>query len=94
MKALVCVGVMLLTGVSCEKMNVGESDDVSQANVVLRVGSIEQIPFPVTTRASVEGSCTSMMTREKGSIMSTRKSTMRTSERHHSSSIKATIIWW
>jgi hypothetical protein len=41
-------------------MNVGESDEVSQANVVLRVGSIEQVPFPVTTRASVEGSCTKL----------------------------------
>ena len=60
LKALVCVGVMLLTGVSCEKMNVGETDDGQRANVVLRVGSIEQVPFPVTTRASVEGSCTKL----------------------------------
>ena len=43
LKALVCVSVMLLTGVSCEKMNVGETVEGSQANVVLRIGSIEQI---------------------------------------------------
>ena len=60
LKALVCVSVMLLTGVSCEKMNVGETVDGSQANVVLRIGSIEQIPFPAATRASVESKCTKL----------------------------------
>lgn len=59
-KALACVSVMLLTGVSCEKMNVSETVNVSQANVVLRIGSIEQIPFPVATRASVESKCTKL----------------------------------
>ena len=58
LKALVCVGVMLLTGVSCEKMNVGETDDGQRANVVLRVGSIEQVPFPAATRAKVGDCCT------------------------------------
>lgn len=58
LKALVCVGVMLLTGVSCEKMNVGETDDEQRANVVLRVGSIEQVPFPAATRAKVGDCCT------------------------------------
>ena len=52
LKTCVC-GVMLLTGVSCEKMNVGETVDGSQANVVLRIGSIEQIPFPAATRSGV-----------------------------------------
>ena len=48
---------MLLTGVSCEKMNVGETVDGSQANVVLRIGSIEQIPFPAATRTAIEDLC-------------------------------------
>ena len=56
--ACVC-GVMLLAGaVSCEKMNLEGSDvDGPRANVVLRVGSIEQIPFPVVTRATMEELC-------------------------------------
>lgn len=57
--ACVC-GVMLLAGaVSCEKMSLESSSDVdgSRANVVLRVGSIEQIPFPVVTRATIEELC-------------------------------------
>ena len=55
-----CVwGVMLLTGVSCEKMNVeGADDDGSMANVVLRIFSIEQVPFSMSTRATVESCCT------------------------------------
>lgn len=57
LKALVCVSVMLLTGVSCEKMNVGETVEGSQANVVLRIGSIEQIPFPAATRTAIEDLC-------------------------------------
>lgn len=57
LKTCVC-GVMLLTGVSCEKMNVeGSDDEGSKANVVLRVGSIEQVPFPVATRATIEELC-------------------------------------
>jgi len=55
-KTCVC-GVMLLTGVSCEKMNLNDADDGSRANVVLRIGSIEQIPFPVATRATIEELC-------------------------------------
>lgn len=56
-KTCVC-GVMLLAGVvSCEKMNLNDADDGSRANVVLRIGSIEQIPFPVTTRATIEKLC-------------------------------------
>ena len=55
-----CVwGVMILTGVSCEKMNVeGADDDCSMANVVLRIFSIEQVPFSMSTRATVESCCT------------------------------------
>ena len=57
LKTCVC-GVMLLTGVSCEKMNVeGSDDEGSKANVVLRVGSIEQVPFPVATRATIGELC-------------------------------------
>lgn len=55
--AIACVGMMLLTGVSCEKMIVGEADDGQRANVVMRVGSIEQIPFPAATRATIEELC-------------------------------------
>ena len=55
--AVLCVGVMLLGGVSCEKMNVDDGGDGRQANVVLHVGSIEQIPFPVATRATIEELC-------------------------------------
>lgn len=56
--ACVC-GVMMLAGVlSCEKMTVEGSDDGdSQANVVLHVASIEQIPFPVATRTTIEELC-------------------------------------
>ena len=56
-RTCVC-GVMLLAGVvSCEKMNLNDADDGSQANVVLRIGSVEQIPFPVATRATIEELC-------------------------------------
>jgi hypothetical protein len=56
--AFVC-GVMVLAGASsCEKMNVeGADGDGPQANVVMRIGSIEQIPFPVATRAAIEDLC-------------------------------------
>ena len=50
--------VMMLTGVSCEKMNVGDQsqgDGLEQANVVVRVASFEQIPFPDRTRAVALG---------------------------------------
>ena len=53
---MVCMGVMLLGGVSCEKMNVDDAD-AQPANVVLHVGSIEQIPFPLATRATIEELC-------------------------------------
>lgn len=54
--ACVC-GVMVLAGaVSCEKMNVEDAGS-PQANVVLRIGSIEQVPFPSVTRAAVEDLC-------------------------------------
>lgn len=57
LKTCVC-GVMLLTGVSCEKMNVEASDDDdAMANVVLRIGSIEQVPFPMVTRATIGELC-------------------------------------
>ena len=59
LKTCVC-GVMLLTGVSCEKMNVeGSDDEGSKANVVLRIGSIEQVPFEMarTRGRDVNGIC-------------------------------------
>lgn len=58
-KTCVC-GVMLLAGVvSCEKMNLNDADDGSRANVVLRIGSIEQIPFEMarTRGRDVNGVC-------------------------------------
>ena len=55
--AVLCVGWMLLGGVSCEKMNLDDAGDAQPANVVLHVGSIEQIPFPVATRATIEELC-------------------------------------
>ena len=54
--AVMC-GVMLLTGVSCEKMVIGsEADD--EANVVVTVSSIEQTPFKAMTRATLADVCT------------------------------------
>ena len=60
-KACVC-GVMVLVGAaSCEKMVVTESDDDgSEANVVLRIGSVEQVPFPVVTRATLQELCSNL----------------------------------
>ena len=60
-KTCVC-GLMLLAGaVSCEKMTLSDDgDDGTQAaNVVLRVGSIEQIPFEMsrTRGRDVNGVC-------------------------------------
>ena len=55
--ACVC-GVMLLTGVSCEKMDLTDDDGEPRANVVLSIGSIEQVPFPMVTRATIEELCT------------------------------------
>ena len=55
--ARVCIGVMLLCGVSCEKMNLGDTDNGQLGNVVLHVGSIEQIPFSVATRATIDELC-------------------------------------
>ena len=46
-------GVVLLSGVSCEKMNVGDDGD-SDANVVVSIRSIEQTPFKAFTRTSLE----------------------------------------
>jgi hypothetical protein len=48
---------MLFGGVSCEKVNLDDAGDGQPANVVLHVGSIEQIPFPVATRAAIEELC-------------------------------------
>lgn len=58
-KVCVC-GMMVLSGaVSCEKMNIeDEGEDLMDSNVVLHVGSIEQIPFGVATRATLEDICT------------------------------------
>jgi hypothetical protein len=60
LKTYVC-GVMMLAGVvSCEKMNVdGSDDDGSKANVVLRIGSVEQVPFEMakTRGRDVNGVC-------------------------------------
>lgn len=58
--AVTC-GMMLLTGVSCEKMVIGsEADDGDDdANVVLRVASFEQIPFTLAkTRRDARDICT------------------------------------
>ena len=59
-KACVC-GVMVLAGAaSCEKMNVeGSDDEDSKANVVLRIGSVEQVPFEMarTRGRDVNGVC-------------------------------------
>lgn len=50
-------GVMLLSGVSCEKMIVGDDGD-DDANVVLRVTSFEQVPFSLArTRRDVSEVC-------------------------------------
>ncbi len=50
-------GVVLLSGVSCEKMIVGDDGD-DDANVVVSIRSIEQTPFKSFTRASLEDVCT------------------------------------
>lgn len=59
-KTCVC-GLMVLVGAaSCEKMVVTESDDDgSEANVVLRIGSVEQVPFEMakTRGRDVNGVC-------------------------------------
>jgi hypothetical protein len=58
-KACVC-GVMVLAGAaSCEKMNVEDADKESKANVVLRIGSVEQVPFEMarTRGRDVNGVC-------------------------------------
>lgn len=58
--AFACVNVMLFSVVSCEKMNVekaGETDGNQSANVVLRVGSIEQVPFASTRAAVLSEAC-------------------------------------
>ena len=56
---LACVsGLMLLSGVvSCEKM---EITDEGEANVVIRVDSYEQTPFPMRTRAEADISITKL----------------------------------
>lgn len=51
---------MLAGAMSCEKMNVEEADgDGSKANVVLRIGSVEQVPFEMarTRGRDVNGIC-------------------------------------
>lgn len=50
-------GVVLLSGVSCEKMIVGDDGD-DDANVVVSIRSIEQTPFKAFTRTSLEDVCT------------------------------------
>ena len=58
-KASVC-GVMVLAGAaSCEKMNVEDAEEESKANVVLRIGSVEQVPFEMarTRGRDVNGVC-------------------------------------
>lgn len=54
-------GLMVLAGAaSCEKMTVAESDDDgSKANVLLRIGSVEQVPFEMakTRGRDVNGIC-------------------------------------
>ena len=59
-KTYVC-GLMVLAGAaSCEKMTVAESDDDgSKANVLLRIGSVEQVPFEMakTRGRDVNGIC-------------------------------------
>ena len=58
-KACVC-GMMLLAGAaSCEKMNVEDAEEESKANVVLRIGSVEQVPFEMarTRGRDVNGVC-------------------------------------
>lgn len=58
-KVCVC-GMMVLAGaVSCEKMNVEDDGEDAQANVKLRVGSIERIPFELsrTRGRDVNGVC-------------------------------------
>ena len=49
-------GMMLLTGVSCEKMVLGSADE--EANVVVTISSIEQTPFKQMTRATLSDVCT------------------------------------
>lgn len=49
-------GMMLLTGVSCEKMILGNADE--EANVVVTISSIEQTPFKAMTRATLSDVCT------------------------------------
>jgi hypothetical protein len=51
---------MVLAGAaSCEKMNVEDADKESKANVVLRIGSVEQVPFEMarTRGRDVNGIC-------------------------------------
>ena len=52
-------GVMLLSGVSCEKMVVSSTaDDNDDANVILRVASFEQVPFSLArTRREASEIC-------------------------------------
>lgn len=50
-------GVVLLSGVSCEKMIVGDDGD-DDANVVVSIRSIEQTPFASFTRTPIEDVCT------------------------------------
>lgn len=51
-------GLAVMAGTaSCEKMDVEDGSGEPAGNVVLRIGSIEQMPFPVTTRAAVEELC-------------------------------------
>ena len=57
--AFVCGVMVLAWAVSCEKMNVEDDEDGSKANVVLRIGSFEQVPFEMskTRGRDVNGIC-------------------------------------
>lgn len=46
--ACVCGVIVLAGAVSCEKMNVEDASDGSKTNVVLRIGTVEQVPFELS----------------------------------------------
>jgi len=52
-EVMACLGVMLLTGLSCEKMQVDEYESDESPNVTIRISTIEQVPFGTATRAAV-----------------------------------------
>ncbi len=50
---MTCLGVMLLTTFSCEKMQVEEDGSEDISNITIRISTIEQVPFRTATRAAV-----------------------------------------